>query len=49
MTAHQIGEITLSLSTIVYFFWFVPQIILNYKRKSTAGFSLWMHGLLLIG
>lgn len=49
MTAHQIGEITLSLSTIVYFFWFVPQILLNYRRKNTEGFSLWMHGLLLIG
>lgn len=49
MTANQIGEITLSLSTIVYFFWFVPQILLNYRRKDTDGFSLWMHGLLLIG
>lgn len=49
MTTHQIGEITLSLSTIIYFMWFVPQIILNYQRKSTEGFSLWMHGLLLIG
>jgi len=49
MTAHTLGEITLSISTIIYFMWFVPQIILNYQRKSTEGFSLWMHGLLLIG
>ena len=49
MTAHTLGEITLSISTIVYFFWFIPQIILNHERKSTQGFSLWMHGLLLIG
>lgn len=49
MTSHTIGEITLSISTIVYFFWFIPQIILNYERKSVRGFSLWMHGLLLIG
>ena len=49
MTSHTLGEITLSISTVVYFFWFVPQIILNYERKSTKGFSLWMHGLLLIG
>ena len=49
MTSHTLGEITLSISTLVYFIWFVPQIVLNFKRKSTAGFSLWMHGLLLIG
>lgn len=49
MSAHQLGEITLSLSTFVYFIWFVPQLVLNYKRKNTEGFSLWMHGLLLIG
>ena len=49
MTSHQIGEITLSLSTIVYFLWFIPQILLNYQRKSTRGLSLWMHGLLFVG
>lgn len=49
MNAHLLGEITLSLSTIVYFIWFVPQLLLNYRRKNTDGFSLWMHGLLFIG
>lgn len=49
MTAHSLGEFTLSLSTIVYFLWFIPQISLNFRRKSTDGLSFWMHGLLLIG
>lgn len=49
MNAHTLGEITLSISTIVYFIWFIPQIVLNHKRKNTAGLSLWMHGLLFIG
>src|SRR3989338_11149191 len=49
MTHHVIGEITLSLSTLIYFFWFLPQIYLNFKRKNTDGLSLWMHGLLLLG
>ncbi|EKD77091.1 MAG: putative membrane protein [uncultured bacterium] len=49
MNAHLIGEITLSISSIIYFIWFLPQIVLNFKRKSTDGLSLWMHGLLLLG
>ncbi len=49
MNAHLIGEITLSISSAIYFVWFLPQIYLNFKRKSTEGFSLWMHGLLLLG
>lgn len=49
MNAHTLGEITLSISTAVYFVWFVPQILLNFRRKSTKGLSFWMHGLLLIG
>lgn len=49
MTAHALGEFTLSLSTFVYFLWFIPQIVLNFRRKSTDGLSFWMHGLLLIG
>ena len=49
MNAHLIGEITLSISSIIYFVWFLPQIWLNYRRKSTEGLSLWMHGLLLLG
>lgn len=49
MSVHLLGEITLSISSIVYFIWFLPQIVLNFKRKSTEGLSLWMHGLLLLG
>jgi uncharacterized protein with PQ loop repeat len=49
MTAHQLGEITLSISSVIYFIWFLPQIYLNFKRKNTEGLSLWMHGLLLLG
>ncbi|PIZ03407.1 MAG: hypothetical protein COY58_09605 [Gammaproteobacteria bacterium CG_4_10_14_0_8_um_filter_38_16] len=49
MTDHFIGEITLTISSVIYFTWFLPQIYLNFKRKSTDGFSLWMHGLLLLG
>jgi uncharacterized protein with PQ loop repeat len=49
MTAHLIGEISLSISTIVYIVWFLPQIWENFQRKSTHGLSLWMHGLLFLG
>lgn len=49
MNAHLLGEITLSVSTVVYFIWFVPQLLMNFRRKNTDGFSLWMHGLLFIG
>jgi uncharacterized protein with PQ loop repeat len=49
MTDHTIGEITLSISTIIYIIWFLPQIWENFQRKSTEGLSLWMHGLLLLG
>ncbi|OGT42214.1 MAG: hypothetical protein A3F13_02150 [Gammaproteobacteria bacterium RIFCSPHIGHO2_12_FULL_40_19] len=49
LSAHTVGEITLSISTVVYVIWFLPQIRENYQRKSTEGLSLWMHGLLLLG
>jgi|SRR3990167_8595129 len=49
MNTHLIGEITLSISTVVYIIWFLPQLWLNFKRKNTDGLSLWMHGLLLLG
>ena len=49
MNSHLIGEITLSISSFVYFIWFLPQLWLNFKRKNTDGLSLWMHGLLLLG
>lgn len=49
ITSHLIGEITLSISSVVYFIWFAPQVWMNFKRKNTDGLSLWMHGLLLLG
>lgn len=49
MNAHFFGEVTLSISSIVYFIWFLPQIWLNFKRKNMDGLSLWMHGLLFLG
>lgn len=49
ITYHNIGEITASVSTLVYFIWFLPQLWLNLKRHNTDGLSLWMHGLLLLG
>lgn len=41
-----IGYTTLNISMIVYLIWFVPQIILNFRNKNTAGFSLLMQGIL---
>lgn len=49
ISSHTLGEITLSVSTVVYIIWFLPQIFENFQRKSTQGLSLWMHGLLLLG
>lgn len=49
MNMHFIGEISLSISSVIYFVWFIPQIWENFRRKSTEGLSLWMHGLLLLG
>lgn len=48
-TSHVIGEITLSISSFFYLLWFVPQIRLNLRRKSTEGLSFWLHGLLFVG
>ncbi|HLB56971.1 MAG TPA: PQ-loop repeat-containing protein [Coxiellaceae bacterium] len=49
ITSHLIGEITLSISSVIYCVWFIPQIWENFQRKSTDGLSLWMHGLLFLG
>lgn len=49
MPWHMIGEVSLDLSTLIYFIWFIPQLKLTFKRKSTEGLSLWMHGLLISG
>ncbi len=44
-----LGHITLNTSLLIYFIWFVPQILLNFKRKDTEGLSMLMHGILCIG
>jgi uncharacterized protein with PQ loop repeat len=49
MTSHSLGEITLSFSTFIYIIWLLPQLKLNFKRKSTKGLSFWMHSLLFLG
>lgn len=49
MNWHTIGEISLNISTAIYFIWFIPQLKLTFQRKSTQGLSLCMHGLLLSG
>lgn len=49
MTLHTLGDISLSISTCIYLIWLLPQIILNYQRKSTEGLSFWLHTFLLFG
>lgn len=44
-----LGQLSLTLSTCLYFVWFVPQLILTFKRKDTSGLSLWMHSILFLG
>jgi len=44
-----IGNISLNISFVIYFMWFIPQIILNFKRKNTEGLSILMHSILFIG
>lgn len=44
-----IGNISLNISFIIYFMWFIPQIVLNFKRKNTEGLSIFMHSILLLG
>ena len=44
-----IGHITLNVSMTIYLVWFVPQVILNFKRKDTEGLSMLMHGILCLG
>lgn len=46
---HTIGLISLNLSTCIYFFWFIPQLALTFKRKKTTGLSFTMHAVLTIG
>lgn len=46
---HTLGEITLNISTALYFIWFIPQLKLTFTRRSTHGLSLFMHSLLMLG
>lgn len=48
-TWHEIGEISLNLSAVIYFVCFIPQIRLNLKRESTEGLSLLMNCILILG
>jgi uncharacterized protein with PQ loop repeat len=43
-----IGNISLNVSFIGYLLWFLPQISLNFKRKSTEGVSMLMYGILCV-
>jgi uncharacterized protein with PQ loop repeat len=44
-----IGSISLNISFSIYLVWFIPQILLNFKRKNTDGLSLFMHSILCLG
>jgi len=44
-----LGNITLNISLMIYCIWFVPQILLNFKRKNTQGLSMLMFGILTMG
>lgn len=46
---HSIGEISVNASLLIYFIWFVPQLVLNAKRRDTEGLSMLMHALLCVG
>lgn len=46
---HSLGQLTLTISSTIYLIWFIPQIILNFKRKDTEGLSLLMHAILCFG
>jgi len=49
LTPQFLGNLTLNISLGAYLIWFLPQVILNFKRKNTDGLSLGMHGILLLG
>ncbi len=49
MTIHNLGQISLTLSALLYFVWFIPQLTLTFKRKDTSGLSFSMHSILMLG
>ncbi len=48
MNHEQIGLISLRISFFIYLIYFIPQIWLNFKKKTTAGLSLNTHFLLFL-
>ncbi len=44
-----LGQFTLSLSALVYYSLFVPQLWLNLRRKSIEGLSFLMHSIIFAG
>ena len=46
---HLIGTTTLNISFATYILLYMPQVLLNLKRKSTDGLSFLMHSILVIG
>lgn len=49
ISQHMIGEYSLTISSIFYVYWCIPQVVLNFQRKSTEGLSFGLHSLLLTG
>ena len=44
-----IGNIALNISFAIYLVLYLPQVIYNFRRRSTAGLSFLMHIILIIG
>jgi len=49
LSLHTLGEISLNISTGIYFIWFLPQLILTFKSRVISHLSLGMHTILVIG
>lgn len=48
MFSQTVGAIALNFSLLLYLIWFIPQLILTAKRRTTTGLSLSMHALLMV-
>ena len=46
---HLIGNIALNISFAIYMVLYLPQVIYNFRRRSTEGLSFLMHVILMIG
>jgi PQ loop repeat. len=46
---HGIGEVTLNISFVLYFVFYLPQLWVNFRYKKITELSLGFHALLLIG